>query len=51
MPDHYAISTAHFSQVCIDEVSDLLSSIRSHNKHYEDDQETTFKFKSECTRY
>lgn len=45
MPDHYAISTAHFSQVCIDEVSDLLSSIRSHNKHYKDDQETTLNLK------
>ncbi len=40
LPEHYAISTAHFSQVCIDEVSNLLSSIRSHKDHYKDDQES-----------
>lgn len=45
MPDHYAISTAHFSQVCIDEVSNLLSSIRSHKKSYEDADETNLNLK------
>ncbi len=45
MPDHYAISTAHFSQVCIDEVSNLLSSIRSHKKFYEDADETNLNLK------
>ncbi|MEK5069194.1 erythromycin esterase family protein [Sporosarcina sp. FSL K6-1508] len=45
MPDHYAISTAHFSQVCIDEVSELLSSIRSHKERYEDKHETNLNLK------
>ncbi|MER2089307.1 MAG: erythromycin esterase family protein [Sporosarcina sp.] len=45
MPDHYAMSTAHFSQVCIEEVSNLLSSIRSHKKHYEDEQESNLNLK------
>ncbi|WP_370457465.1 erythromycin esterase family protein [Sporosarcina sp. JAI121] len=45
MPDHYAMSTAHFSQVCIDEVSNLLSSICSHKKHYEDEQESNLNLK------
>jgi erythromycin esterase-like protein len=45
MPDHYAISTAHFSQVCIDEVSNLLLSIRSHKKFYEDADETHLNLK------
>ncbi|MCG7335612.1 erythromycin esterase family protein [Sporosarcina sp. ACRSM] len=45
MPEHYAISTAHFSLVCIDEVSNLLASIRSHAKHYEDEQEAELNLK------
>jgi len=45
MPDHYAISTAHFSQVCIDEVSDLLSSIRSNKEQYDDTNEADLNLK------
>ncbi|CAM3192177.1 erythromycin esterase family protein [Filibacter tadaridae] len=45
MPEHYAISTAHFSQVCIDEVSELLMSIRSHKDHYEDKMEADLNMK------
>lgn len=45
LPEHYAISTAHFSQVCIDEVTHLLSSIRSHKNLYTDDQESNLNLK------
>ena len=45
LPEHYAISTAHFPQVCIDEVSNLLASIRSHKDHYKDAQETNLNVK------
>lgn len=45
LPEHYAISTAHFSQVCIDEVSHLLSSIRSHKNLYIDNQESNLNLK------
>lgn len=45
LPEHYAISTAHFSQVCIDEVSHLLSSIRSHKDLYIDNQESNLNLK------
>jgi erythromycin esterase-like protein len=45
LPEHYAISTAHFSQACIDEVSKLLASIRSHHKFYEDEQESDLNLK------
>ncbi len=45
LPEHYAISTAHFSQACIEEVSNLLASIRSHAKHYEDEQESELNLK------
>ncbi len=41
MPEHYALSAAHFTEECISEVSSLLSSLRRHeetfsNKHEED---------------
>ncbi|TWT24776.1 erythromycin esterase family protein [Planomicrobium sp. CPCC 101110] len=39
-PEKYAISTANFTEVCVDEVSKLLSSIRSNEEHYKDDQES-----------
>jgi len=45
LPEHYAISTAHFPQACIDEVSQLLTSIRSHKDHYKDDQEANLNLK------
>ncbi|KAB7705316.1 erythromycin esterase family protein [Bacillus aerolatus] len=38
-PENYAISTLNFSEVCIDEVSKLLASIRAHEENYKDDQE------------
>ena len=45
LPEHYAISTAHFPQACIDEVSNLLASIRLHKDHYKDDQEGNLNVK------
>ena len=37
--EHYAISTVQFSDECINEVTDLLRSLRDHKEHYPDDQE------------
>lgn len=45
LPEHYAISTAHFPQSCIDEVSQLLASIRSHKEHYKGDNEAKLNLK------
>ncbi|MFS0576309.1 erythromycin esterase family protein [Sporosarcina sp. 179-K 3D1 HS] len=39
MPEHYAISTSHFSDECIQEVSELLASIRSNASRYGEGQE------------
>lgn len=39
MPEHYALSTARFSDECINEVSKLLSSLRSHEERYSDEHE------------
>ncbi|WP_255472940.1 erythromycin esterase family protein [Planomicrobium sp. CPCC 101079] len=39
-PEKYAISTANFTEVCVDEVSKLLSSLRSNEEQYKDDQES-----------
>ncbi|MGK7378861.1 erythromycin esterase family protein [Planococcus sp. 1R117A] len=39
-PEGYAISSANFSTVCIDEVTKLLSSIRANEEHYRDKQES-----------
>lgn len=39
MPEHYALSTAHFSDECIREVSELLVSIRNHAARYGEGQE------------
>ncbi|KOF11121.1 protein-L-isoaspartate O-methyltransferase [Planococcus glaciei] len=38
-PEGYAISSANFSTVCVDEVSKLLASIRANEEHYRDEQE------------
>lgn len=39
MPEHYAMSTAHFTDECISEVSRLLTTIRSHEDLYSNEQE------------
>ena len=39
MPEHYAISTAKFSDECIREVSSLLYSLRNHQEQYASTQE------------
>ena len=39
MPEHYALSTAHFSNECISEVAILLHSLRNHEEHYSSKQE------------
>ncbi|MGI2328691.1 erythromycin esterase family protein [Planococcus sp. YIM B11945] len=39
-PEQYAISTANFTQVCVDEVSKLLSSIRNNEDQYKNRQES-----------
>ncbi|MDW0118849.1 erythromycin esterase family protein [Sporosarcina thermotolerans] len=39
MPEHYALSTLHFSDECIREVTNLLTTIRSHEDLYSNDQE------------
>lgn len=39
MPEHYALSTAHFTEECISEVSSLLNSLRSNEEQYSDKHE------------
>ena len=39
MPEHYALSTAHFTDECIREVTNLLTTIRSHEDLYSNEQE------------
>lgn len=39
MPEHYALSTAHFTGECISEVSSLLRSLRSNEEQYSDEHE------------
>lgn len=39
MPEHYALSTAHFTDECISEVTSLLKTIRSHEDLYSNEQE------------
>ena len=39
MPEHYALSTAHFSDQCISEVSSLLTSLRRNEQRYPDKHE------------
>ncbi|RKQ18914.1 erythromycin esterase family protein [Ureibacillus endophyticus] len=39
MPEHYALSTSHFSDECINEVSSLLTSLRKNEERYSDQHE------------
>ena len=39
MPEHYALSAAHFSDECISEVASLLRSLRNHKEQYSSRQE------------
>ena len=39
MPEHYALSAAHFSDECISEVASLLHSLRNHRDHFSNEQE------------
>ncbi|MGM9951566.1 MAG: erythromycin esterase family protein [Lysinibacillus sp.] len=39
MPEHYALSAAHFTEECISEVAGLLQSLRSHEEQYPDEHE------------
>lgn len=39
MPEHYALSAAHFSDECIKEVASLLRSLRNHKEQYSSRQE------------
>lgn len=39
MPEHYALSAAHFTDECIGEVSSLLSSLRSNEEKFSDEHE------------
>lgn len=39
MPEHYALSTTHFSDECINEVSSLLRSLRHHEERFPDQHE------------
>lgn len=39
MPEHYALSTAQFTDECISEVSNLLKSLRQHEERFSDNHE------------
>ena len=39
MPEHYALSAAHFSDECISEVASLLRSLRNHKEQYSSKEE------------
>lgn len=39
MPEHYALSAAHFTDECISEVSSLLSSLRRNEERFSDEHE------------
>lgn len=39
MPEHYALSAAHFSDQCISEVTSLLRSLRNHKEQYSSQHE------------
>ena len=45
MPDHYALSTAHFTDECVHEVSSLLTSIRNNEEKYADAHEEALNLK------
>ncbi|WP_088007419.1 erythromycin esterase family protein [Indiicoccus explosivorum] len=40
IPENYALSSANFTEACVDEVSSLLASIRSHEERYKDEEES-----------
>nr|WP_245671421.1 erythromycin esterase family protein [Bacillus wudalianchiensis] len=44
-PENYAISTLNISDVCVDEVSKLLASIRTHEEHYKGEEEADLNLK------
>lgn len=44
-PETYAMSSLNITQACIDEVSSLLTSIRSHEDHYKNEQEADLNLK------
>ena len=44
-PETYAMSSLNITQACVDEVSSLLTSIRSHEDHYKNDQEADLNIK------
>lgn len=44
-PETYAMSSINISEACVDEVSKLLSSIRSHEDHYKNAQEADLNLK------
>lgn len=44
-PENYAISTLNISDVCVEEVSRLLASIRTHEKHYKGEEEADLNLK------
>lgn len=44
-PESYAMSSVNLSQACVDEVSKLLTSIRSHEENYKDPQELDLNLK------
>lgn len=45
VPEKYAISTANFTQVCVDEVSKLLTTIRMNEERYKDEKESDLNVK------
>ena len=44
-PENYAMSSVNLSQACVDEVSKLLTAIRSHEENYKDPQESDLNLK------
>jgi erythromycin esterase-like protein len=48
-PESYAMSSVNLSQACVDEVSKLLTSIRSHEENYKDPQELDLNLKINAT--
>lgn len=44
-PETYAMSSLNITQACVDEVSSLLASIRSHEDHYKNEQEEDLNLK------
>jgi len=44
-PETYAISSINISEACVDEVSKLLASIRSHEDNYQDEKEADLNLK------